>query len=201
MISGAAKTESSEPCWDGQERIILQELSQDDRRNLGLLIDHYGEPLMRYLTVILGKHDTAEDVFQDTWIKVMEKFAQFDQDRKFSAWLFRIARNSAFDRFRRQRWRRWLSLTPVSEDQPVPEIAAPGDLHHQLVQQDMARSLMARLEPVLRELIHVRFFEGLSYEEIAERCGMPLGTVKSRLARAMDQMAKNYQVIGGSQDG
>jgi len=154
---------------------------------------------MRYLTVILGKRHEAEDAFQDTWVKVMEKFAQFDLDRKFSAWLFRIARNNAFDRFRRQRWRRWLSLTPAGEDQPVPEIAAPGDLHHRLVQQDLAHSLIAKLDPVLRELIHLRFFEELSYEEIAERCRMPMGTVKSRLARAMDQMAKNYQMIGGPQ--
>jgi len=199
MTTGAAQTESSEPCWDGQQRQILQELSQGDRRNLGLLIDHYGEPLMRYLTAILGKRDAAEDVFQDTWINVMEKFAQFDQDRKFSAWLFRIARNNAFDRFRRHRWKRWISLTPASEDQPVPEIAAPGDLHDRLVQQDLARSLVVKLDPVLRELIHLRFYEELSYEEIAERCQLPMGTVKSRLSRAMDQMAKNYQKIGGSQ--
>ena len=91
-----------------RERNILLRLQHGDRRGLEELMDRYGENLMRYLAVILGNRESAEDVFQDTWVKLMERIGRYDLDRPFAPWLFRVARNCAYDQLRRKK--RWWSF-------------------------------------------------------------------------------------------
>jgi len=71
-------------------------------------MDLHGEALMRYLYSIMGTRESAEDVFQDSWVKVMEKISLFDSTMSFRPWLFRVARNAAYDALRRKK--RWWSL-------------------------------------------------------------------------------------------
>jgi RNA polymerase sigma-70 factor (ECF subfamily) len=179
---------------DREEHDILIRLRGGDRSRLGDLIDRYGEDLMRYLVMILGKRESAEDMFQDTWVKVMERIHRYDTDRPFAPWLFRIARNSAYDLLRRNK--RWRQDDPkdlnVSEVHPNPEIDST------LAATDLAAKLLAALSPKLRELIYLRFYADLSYQEIADRCRIPIGTVKSGLRRGLDNLAHAHRELEAS---
>jgi RNA polymerase sigma-70 factor (ECF subfamily) len=185
-----------------RERDILRRLRHGDRRGLEELMDRYGEDLMRYLAVILGNRESAEDVFQDTWVKVMERIGRYDLNRPFAPWLFRVARNCAYDQLRRKK--RWWSCDidenrHESEDRSSAYAKATADrskpFDETLATNDLSTKLLAGLEPRQRELVWLRFYGELSYQDIAERCSVPLGTVKSGLRRALDRLASIYQEL------
>jgi RNA polymerase sigma-70 factor (ECF subfamily) len=184
--------DSHEPA--DEERQIVAELKRGNRERLGVLIDRYGEDLMRYLTVLMGDSMTAEDVFQTSWVKVMERIGQFDAKRALAPWLFRVARNCAYDTLRRRRrwWSRSSHDDAASYDTGVSEASSPLE---NLVTTDLTNKLLSQLQPKQRELIWLRFYEELSYQEMAERCGSPLGTVKSGLSRALHSLTTLYREL------
>ena len=180
------------------EQEILAQLNAGDRRNLGILIDRYGADLMSYLLAILGKRDLAEDVFQDTWVRVMERIKTYDPGRSFSPWLFRIARNLAYDHSRLRCWASRLRIGAADPADPAIEICLPGDFRDGVMTRQLASALVAGLDPTLREMIWLRFYRDMSYEEMADHCHLPLGTIKSRLARALDHLALRYKKLHGA---
>jgi len=170
----------------------LRDLQQGDTHGLAGIIDQYGEELMRYLTSILGNPATAEDAFQDTWLRVVRKIRTYDPRRAFEPWLFRIARNRAYDLLRsRRRW--WTRRT--GEDRPAdrdPCFAEHDGFFENFWRRDLLRRLFAEMDPPYREMLWLRYYRDLSYQEIADVCRLPLGTVKSRLRRALDQLGRLY---------
>jgi RNA polymerase sigma-70 factor (ECF subfamily) len=173
---------------------ILSQLRSGDRSRLGELIDRHGEELMRYLVAILASREMAEDMFQETWIKVMERIHRYDPQRPFGPWLFRIARNSAYDHLRRTKRRK---QEPIEGE--VAETGSRLELDSILAASDLTAKLLAGLSPQHRELIYLRFYEDQTYQEIAHRCHLPTGTVKSGLSRALDHLARlNEQLEAGS---
>ena len=178
---------------DSDERQLILQMKQGQLDAAGGLMDLRGESLMRYLHSILGSREAAEDAFQESWIKVMEKIDRFDDEMSFAPWLFRIARNTAYDALRRKR--RWWPInttrqTPESNERDT-EVADPTDFGHQVMARETIGRLLKSLSPDFREVLFLRFFQDQSYEEIAEYCHLPLGTVKSRLKRGLDYLAKN----------
>ncbi|MBN2430271.1 MAG: RNA polymerase sigma factor [Acidobacteria bacterium] len=170
----------------------LQDLRRGDTHGLAGIIDQYGEELMRYLTSILGNPTAAEDAFQDTWLRVIKKIDTYDPRRNFEPWLFRIARNRAYDLLRSHRrwWRR-----PSVENRPIdrdPDFAESDAFFDSFWRKDLLRSLFAELEPRYREILWLRYYRDMSYPEIAAFCRLPLGTVKSRIRRALDQLGSAY---------
>jgi RNA polymerase sigma-70 factor (ECF subfamily) len=196
MRTGPWSPEEREVGWDRLERQVLEELRAGDRRNLGLLLDRYGEELMGYLTAILGRRESAEDCFQETWVKVMDRIHRFDPGSAFAPWLFRIGRNGAYDRLRRRsRWR-WVGLGPSEPNRPAREIEAPVDVGREVVARETAEALLEKLEPAQREMLWMRYFRDLSYEEISSLSGLPVGTVKSRVSRALKRLAAIHEKTG-----
>ena len=175
------------------ERQLILQMKQGQLDAAGGLMDLHGESLMRYIHSILGSREAAEDAFQESWVKVMEKIDGFDNEMSFAPWLFRIARNAAYDALRRKR--RWW---PINTTRQAPEsneldkqVADPTDFGHQVEARETIGRLLKSLPPDFREVLFLRFFKDQSYEEIAEYCHLPLGTVKSRLKRGLDYLAKN----------
>ena len=189
MTTGPSSSVAHGLGWQRQERRILDELRAGERHNLGRLVDRYGEELMGYLRAILAHRDLAEDVFQETWVKVIERIDRFRPDWAFAPWLFRIARNGAYDCLRRRRRWRLLSLTARASEEPNRELAAPEETQRRVVARATVDALLKRLDPPQREILWLRFLDGLSYEEIAQRCDLPVGTVKSRVSRALNRLA------------
>lgn len=175
------------------ESELVAGLRHGDTAGIATLMDCYGEGLMRYLLSILGRRDRAEDVFQDTWVRVMEKAHRFNPGAPFEPWLFRIARNRAYDLLRREKrwWRRGIG-NAGQEEAAMANIPDPANFMDGFVRQEMFQRLFRLLEPVHREILWLRFQRGLSYAEMVKICRLPLGTVKSRLNRSLDKLAAAY---------
>jgi RNA polymerase sigma-70 factor (ECF subfamily) len=156
------------------------------REAVAILMDRHGEALMRFLTGLLRDRQAAEDAFQDTWVRVMEKARTLRPGEPFGPWLFRVARNRAYDLLRR---RRWQGAGGGAEPSAPPR--QEGVVEADLRRERVARALAA-VGPLQREVLVLRFHLERSYEEAAAALGIPLGTLKSRLKRAVEQFAEAY---------
>jgi RNA polymerase sigma-70 factor, ECF subfamily len=187
--------------WEGRlgiDAAVLQ-LRRGDPDALATLMARYQNRVYRYLLRLVRQPADAEDLFQQTWLRVAEKIRSFDTSRNFDAWLFTVARNLAFDHLRRVRPS---SLDePLNDDSPddtmVSRLASadPGPFE-QLLVVERARHLAEALEdlPVsYREVLSLRFEEEMKLEEIATVLSAPLSTVKSRLRRSLDQLRETLE--------
>ena len=138
---------------------------------------------------MIGSREDASDLAQEIFLKVFQALARFNAQFKFSTWLFRIAGNAAIDHLRKRR-PRTIPLEVADSDGKVssPEYKSaepdPFATLRNTQRGDAIAQAISALPPEFRELITLRHFTGLSYEEIAEVKGMPLGTVKNKLFRA-----------------
>lgn len=188
------------PSTLGDEDLVRGVLA-GNQELFGDLVERYQGRLVNYLYRIVRSTDEAHDLAQEVFVKVYQALDRFDPRYRFSTWLFRVAQNAAIDVMRRRRFR-MVSLTRSDEGgdgdgaewelpahEPGPEAELAGRQQDRQVQE-----AIARLPWEYRELILLRHYGELSYDEIAESKGMPLGTVKNKLFRAR-QMLKG--LLGG----
>jgi RNA polymerase sigma-70 factor, ECF subfamily len=175
----------------------LTRLRDGDVQAVGPLMERYQHRLYRYLLRLVWQPATAEDLFQQTWMRVMEKIRRYDPNRNFESWLFTVARNLAMDHLRRYQ--------PESLDEPLASgesrmelVAGPGPgALEQLLAEERAGWLvqaLAELPPVFREVLTLRFEEEMKVEDIAVVLGVPLGTAKTRLHRAMKHLRSRLEL-------
>ena len=168
---------------------IARGLRRRDPELLDRLIEQYQHRLLRYLVYLSGNRELAEDLFQETWIRVLERGHQYDGRHEFSTWLYAVARNLTIDYLRKKSP---VSLDGLMDDEEHAPLE-PADTRPQaweVVQQhEQAERVSAALVSIpaeYRETVVLRFQEGLALEEIATVTGAPLGTVKSRLYRGLN---------------
>ncbi len=168
---------------------IASGLKVRDTALLDHLIELYQHRLLRYLMFLTGKREVAEDLFQETWMRVLVRGSQYNGKARFDTWLFAIARNLAIDLSRK---RKVVSLDEISdptEDGRGFEIVAdgPSPLEQFEGSEDRAEiaAVLLNLEANYREVLTLRFHEEMSLEEIASVTRAPLSTVKSRLYRGL----------------
>jgi RNA polymerase sigma-70 factor, ECF subfamily len=171
---------------------IARGLQRRDPDLLDHLIEKYQHRLLRYLMYLTGRRELAEDFFQETWIRVLERGRQYDGRHEFSTWLFTIARNLVIDHLRRKRPASFDSL-PDSDDSAPFDTPATGQhsAFEATVQREQNEQISAGMQHIAveyREALVLRFQEGLSLEEIASVTGAPLGTVKSRIYRGLSAL-------------
>lgn len=176
---------------DEKTEIVLG-LRRRDPDLLDRLIEKYQHRLLRYLVYLTGQREQAEDFFQETWIRVLERGHQYDGRHEFSTWLFTIARNLVFDHLRRKQPVSIESLVIADGDPPfdLPASNLPTAFDS-AVQQEQNELISAGLKHITaeyREALVLRFQEGMSLDEIANVTGVPLGTVKSRIYRGLSMM-------------
>jgi RNA polymerase sigma-70 factor, ECF subfamily len=176
---------------DTDARAVARGLRARDPEVLDALIERYQYRLFRYLLYLTGSRETAEDLFQETWIRVFDRGWQYDGKAKFETWLFAIARHLVIDLERRRKPESLDALT--GPEQPVPlELPADGasPLEQAATREEQAalQALLGRLPAVYREVLVLRFQEDLGLEEIAAVTGTPLSTVKSRLYRGLKEL-------------
>jgi RNA polymerase sigma-70 factor (ECF subfamily) len=168
---------------------IARGLECRDPALLDHLIEKYQHRLLRYLLYLTGRRDLAEDFFQETWVRVLERGHQYDSHREFSTWLFTIARNLTIDHMRRIHPASLDSLTDNDDhgafDIPVTGEPSAFDATVQREQNEQISAGMLHIAAEFREALVLRFHEGMSLDEIAVVTGAPLGTVKSRLYRGL----------------
>jgi RNA polymerase sigma-70 factor (ECF subfamily) len=167
-------------------------LKRQDAGLLDELIVRYQHRLLRYLLYLTGNREMAEDLFQEVWMRVLVRGAQFNGQARFDTWLFTIARNLVIDQRRK---RTMSSLDELFEgsgedDRPMSfEIAGdeptPFDCFSNLEDRERIAGALLEMDTLYREVLVLRFHEELSLEEIAKVTHAPLSTVKSRLYRGM----------------
>ena len=164
---------------------LLTRIAGGDLDATGELYDRYATILFPLALRIVRDRAEAEDVLHDAFVAVGDRAGQYSRDRgTVGAWLVTLVRNLSIDRTRR-RDRRGNLARDVIAHEPVAKVADPEELTAAAGTREKVRRALASLPDVQRITLEVAFFEGLSYPEIAEREGVPLGTIKSRAARAI----------------
>lgn len=166
------------------------------------LVRRYERPLYSLILRLVREPALAEDLAQDVFVKAIRALATYDPGRKFSSWLFKIAHNTTIDHLRR----RSLDTDPLetAEDDgldPLHVVAdsSSPDPESEMQRRELGAALdraVSGLRPEYREVMLLRFGQGLPYEEIAEITGLPLGTVKTHIYRARREMAEAMQAAG-----
>ena len=191
---------SDETGVPSDEELVAAVLAGDEEL-FGEIVGRYEQWLVSFLYRMLRNLDDAHDLAQEVFLKVYQALDRYDPSYKLSTWIFRIGRNAAIDRIRRKRLRTVSISTGFATDPDEErelELASPdrgphADLRNRERGAAIQRAIDA-LPPDYRELILLRHFGELSYEEIAEEKEMPLGTVKNKLFRAR-QILKEH--LGG----
>jgi RNA polymerase sigma-70 factor (ECF subfamily) len=138
-----------------------------------------------------GKHDEAEDLTQDIFLKVFKSLDKFNRDADFSTWLSSVARNYCIDNYRAGKREREVLVEDLVAFDLAP--ASFGNPHRALEDQDRRSFLRKGLDLLpekLREAVVLRDLQGLSYQEMADRLALPEGTVKSRINRGREELAR-----------
>jgi RNA polymerase sigma-70 factor, ECF subfamily len=176
-----------------QETLAISEgLKRHESGLLDQLIVRYQHRLLRYLLYLTGNYEMAEDLFQEVWMRVLVRGAQFNGKARFETWLFTIARNLVID----QRRKRTMSSldemfeTGNDDDRPMTyEVAdgqpSPFENISNVEDRERIAAALLQLDTLYREVLVLRFHEELSLDEIAKVTRAPLSTVKSRLYRGL----------------
>jgi len=165
-------------------KAVARGLRRRDPDLLDSLIQQYQYRLYRYLVSLTGVPETAEDLFQETWIRVLDRGHQYDGKSKFETWLFAIARHLVIDLSRKKTLQ---GLDLLSDE---PEMSGPTawDAVVRRETESRVQASVEQLPAAYREVLLLRFQEDLSLDEIAAVLALPLSTVKSRLYRSLESM-------------
>jgi len=160
------------------------------------LVRRYQRPISAYVYRMVGNYESALDLTQEIFIKVYNSLRRYRSEFKFSTWIYKIAHNAAVDHLRRSSTREQSLVTgPEGDTFELPIESArltPEQESEQRERRVEIESVVRTLPANYRELIILRHSQDLSYEEIVEVTGLPLGTVKNRLFRAREMMRQQF---------
>jgi RNA polymerase sigma-70 factor (ECF subfamily) len=173
------------------DRTLVARILEGERDLFGVLSKRYEKRVINYVYRITHRYEDAHDLTQEIFVKVYLALDRYDPKYQFSTWLFRIAQNSAIDALRKKSISEVPLARPSTEDDPggrEREFADGGvSPYRALKNKQLSAAIdkaVGKLPPDYRELIQLRHFAELSYEEIATMKKLPLGTVKNKLFRA-----------------
>lgn len=172
---------------------LLRRVSSDDRLAFRVLVERHGERVYNFIHRMVSDWTLAEDILQETFLRVYRKRRMSNRVRDFPSWIYAIAANLARDELRKRKRSKVVLEDPLridclSDDSNRPDVRAEKrELRGQI---DMA---IQRLPPDQKEVVVLRDIEGLSYEEIGRILRIRMGTVKSRLNRARLKLQKELQ--------
>ena len=180
----------SEPRNTDADELLAIRCQLGERAAFDALIARWHEPLWRYLRRLANSDDVAGDLTQDTWVRVLRGIGALREPAKLRPWLFGIARRVAMDRLRFEYVRR------VADDVELDEL--PGDDSGHDLEADLTAidAALAGLPITEREMLTLFYLRELSLAEIAAMLAMPVGTVKSRLYRARQELRHALETRG-----
>ena len=175
--------------------LIRDAVEKNDQRAYTALLNNYREPLYMLMYKMVNNPYDAEDLTIEAFGKAFHNLSQYTSDYAFSTWLFSIASNNCVDFLRRKRLNYYeidkdfdkrdddYVAFELNDDKPTPDEVLLAKEKAKIVRQ-----CVNMLKPHYRELIELRYFEELSYEEISQRLQIPMGSVKAKLFRAKDML-------------
>src|SRR5688572_16799225 len=181
---------------------LIERCLQGDQLAWDAIVRQYWRKVFNVAYKFVGKHDEAEDLTQDIFLKLFKSLETFDRRANFQTWLISVSRNLCIDHYRSARRERETinrdvdpsDLTPVA-----PGVSAYGRLEHR-DRVSLLRAALAELPPTLRTAVMLRDIQELTYQEIADRLDLPEGTVKSRINRGRTELARQIRVLREQQE-
>ena len=180
---------------------IARGLRERDMELLADLVERCQHRLVRYLLYLTGRREYAEDLAQETWIRVLQRGSQYNGRQRFDPWLFAIARNLAIDYLRKkQKGPQTGSLPDDHDAMPQLPTSEPSPFEAAARSEDAIRlaGQLQILSPLYREALLLRFQEDLSLAEIAQVLGAPVTTVTSRIYRGLAALRSAFEEGGDS---
>lgn len=186
----------------GEEAALVRRCLAGDERAYRELVARYQRPVFSLAMRMVRRAEDAEDLTQDTFVRMFKALDRYDQERPFAAWLMTIATRLCIDHLRRKK------LAPISmfqvsasdDEEYTIEAEDPGlkpdESASHAQEEQRSRDLIDSLPPHYRIVVVLRHQQDLSYEEIAEALQMPLGTVKARIHRARELLKQRIGNIG-----
>jgi RNA polymerase sigma-70 factor (ECF subfamily) len=182
---------------------LIRRCLRGDEAAWETIVRHYWRKVFNVAYKFVGKHDEAEDLTQEIFLKIFKSLDTFDRRANFQTWLISVSRNLCIDHYRSVRKERETidrdvdasELTPISKE--IGAIAL-------LEQQDrvaLLRQALAELPDALKTAVLMRDIQELSYQEIARKLRLPEGTVKSRINRGRTELARQVMKLTGEDKG
>ena len=184
---------------DREDTLVVRRVIRGDREAFEKLVNRHQERLFRYLYHLLrGDRGRAEEATQESFLKAFSHLSSYDPGKKFSTWLFAIARNLAIDEMKKAKPVSFSTVCDPAEgsawlENRVREERTPAII---CVEREEQRAVMKAVESLptdYREVVVLRYFEGLPYLEIAQVLGLPVTTIKIRLFRAKKRL---FELLG-----
>ncbi len=170
------------------DHALIQRCQAGDREAFAILFERYKDLVFRTTFLTLGSVADAEDILQDVFLQVHRSLASYDPDRgAFSTWLYRITVNRCLN------WRRGRSRSESLDALDEERLGGAAHVADSYAEDDTVQRALGGLNKKLRVVVVLRYLWDLSYAEIAEITDLPVGTVKSRLNRAMRALRDDLQ--------
>jgi RNA polymerase sigma-70 factor (ECF subfamily) len=178
---------------------LIQRCLQGDQQAWEAIVRQHWRKVFNVAYKFVGRHDEAEDLTQDIFLKIFKSLDTFDRRANFQTWLISVSRNLCIDHYRSVRKERETIDRDVDANQLAPAAPVPSPMAA-LEQRDrvlLLREALAALPDTLRTAVLMRDIQELSYQEIAERLTLPEGTVKSRINRGRTELARQIRRLRG----
>src|SRR5664279_1997679 len=191
-MKGLAFSTVSLLCSRTDEEAMRRVKTHDDHHEFSRLVKRWEEPIQRLCTRMTGDPHRAEDLRQETFLRLFERRKEYQATGRFSTYLWRIALNLCYDELRRQKRRLEFVRDPVPGEATdgVAEGPGPDDRAAQQEEGDLVRQALGRLPEIYRTVIVLRHYEDMKLAKIAEILEIPEGTVNSRMAEALARLSR-----------
>jgi len=193
-----ARDQPAAPTGEAIETLI-QRCLNGDQAAWDLIVKQYWRKVFNVAYKFVGKHDEAEDLAQDIFLKIFKSLDTFDRRANFQTWLISVSRNLCIDHYRSVRKERETIDRDVDANELAPASRDEGPMAA-LEQRDrvaLLRQALAALPETLRTAVLMRDIQELSYQEIADKLRLPEGTVKSRINRGRTELARQIKKLRG----
>jgi RNA polymerase sigma-70 factor (ECF subfamily) len=199
MSADLPATPPGAPREPGEIEALIQRCLRGDQLAWDAIVQQYRRKVFNVAYKFVGKHEEAEDLTQDIFLKVFRSLHTFDRRANFQTWLISVSRNLCIDHYRSVRQERQTIDRAVDPGDLAPVAPEPGPVAA-LEQKDrvvLLRDALAALPESLRTAVLMRDIQELSYQEIADRLHLPEGTVKSRINRGRTELARQIRRMRG----
>ncbi len=185
---------------------LSQRIARGEEAAYRELVGRLERPLINFILRYVGDPHVAEDIFQESFVRVVRTLGSFRPDASLATWIFTIARNLSLDHLKARKRHREVSMDAGTSDgrgqvidfREILRSASPGPMEPASLSEEQRRlrEAIAELSPAKREALTLRVFAGLSYEEIARIGDAPVGTVKFRVHEAVQELSR--KLAGGA---
>lgn len=182
---------------DQREKELLLELKNGNLAAFEKILYSYENKILNYIYRFVNKREDAEDLTQETFIRFYANIDKVDPDDNFRGWLYRVATNIVFDWLRKEKRTRERTYSPKNQEINLEYLAAISterstvDVLKDIEEVDEVKRALRHLAPLHQSILILFYYDGFSQVEIAKLWSMPLGTVKTRLRQARQEMKKS----------